>query len=205
MPKSTFYNLPEEKQDRILEAGLLEFSYHDRNSASVNTIVRIADISKGSFYQYFEDKDEFYWHVVMEIVLGKVTTYETLLKRHGGDILMAEEVLFTKLLDLFDDNRYKNLLVHVYSSSFVELLDKLSDRGSTIYFKMYDVLMSFGFKGYNIQSKEDFLIVFDMLRSITNCSILTMIREGLSKRETIERYHRQIEVLSNGIRKKRWF
>jgi AcrR family transcriptional regulator len=188
-----------------LEAGLLEFSYHDRNSASVNTIVRIADISKGSFYQYFEDKDEFYWYVVMELVLGKVTTYETLLKRYGGDFLKAEEVLFTKLLDLFDDTKTKNLLTNVYASSYVELLDRLSDRGSTIYFKMYDLLMEFGFKGYNIQSKEEFLLVFDLLRGITNGTILTMIRDGLSKRDTMERYHKQIEVLSNGIRKKRWF
>lgn len=205
MPKQTYFNLPEDKQDRIFQAGLLEFSYHNRHDASVNTIVNIANISKGSFYQYFEDKDEFYWFVLMEIIFGNITTYETLLKRFDGDFLQAGEALFLKILDLFDDTRYRHILTHAYQSSFTELIDHFSEKASTIYFKMYDVLMKFGFKGYNIQSKEDFLIAFQMTRNIANFTILTMIKEGLTKQKTKDLYYQQMEVLSNGIRRRGWF
>ena len=205
MPKQTYFNLTEDKQTRIFNAGVLEFSYHDIHDASVNTIVRLANISKGSFYQYFEDKKEFYWYVVMEIIVGNVTGYETLLKRFEGDFIKAEDVMFNKLLDLFDDTTYRNLLYHVYQTSFVELIDRLSDKASTIYIKMYDILMKFGFKGFDIRSKEDFLIAFDMIRNISNFTILTMIRDGLSKQDSKDLYLKQVEVLNSGIRKRGWF
>lgn len=205
MPKSTYYNLSDDKKERIFNAGVLELSYHDLFDASVNTIVRIANISKGSFYQYFEDKDEFYWYIVTEVIFGTVEKYETLLLKHEGDFLQTEEELFNALLDLFDDTKYRNLLANVYRRSYLELKSKISNRASTIYFDMYDVLMKFGFKGYNIRSKDDFLIAFEMVRNISNHTIMTMIVDNLSKNDTKALYSRQIEYLSNGLKKRGWF
>jgi AcrR family transcriptional regulator len=205
MPTKTYYNLPDDKKERIFNAGVLELSYHDLFDASVNTIVRIANISKGSFYQYFEDKDEFYWYIVTEVIFGTVEKYETLLLKHEGDFLQTEEELFNSLLDLFDDTKYRNLLANVYKRSYMELKSRISNRASTIYFDMYDVLMKFGFKGYNIRSKEDFLISFNMVRNISNHTIMTMIVDNLSKNDTKALYKRQIEYLSNGLKKRGWF
>jgi len=205
MPKKTYFNLPKDKKDRIFNAGVLEFSYHDIFEASVNTIVRIANISKGSFYQYFEDKDEFYWYIITEIIFGSVETYETLLTKNVGDFLQTEEDLFNSLLDLFDDTKIRTLLANVYRTSYMELRSRISNRASTIYINMYDVLMKFGFKGYDIRSKEDFLIAFELVRNVSNNTIISMIVDNLSKNETKELYKRQIEYLNNGLKKRGWF
>ena len=58
MPKQTFYNLNEAKRNAIVKASIEEFSIHTYNEASVNTIVERSGISKGSLYQYFEDKKD---------------------------------------------------------------------------------------------------------------------------------------------------
>lgn len=205
MPTKTYYNLSEDKKERIFNAGVLEFSYHDIVEASVNTIVRIANISKGSFYQYFEDKNDYYWFIVLEIIFGQVTTYETLLEKHEGDFLQTEEELFDALLSLFDDTKYRNLLSNVYKTSYMELKSNISSKGSTIYIDMYDTLMKFGFKGYNIKTKEDFLIAFEMVRNVSNHTIMTMITEQLSKQETKDLYQRQMDYLTNGLKKRGWF
>lgn len=205
MPKKTYFNLTKDKKDRIFNAGVLEFSYHDLFEASVNTIVQIANISKGSFYQYFEDKNEFYWYIITEIIFGTVETYETILVKYDGDFLQTEEELFNSFLDLFDDTKYRNLLANVYRTSYMELKSRISNRASTIYFDMYDVLMKFGFKGYNIRSKDDFLIAFDMVRNVSNHTIMTMIVDNLSKNDTKALYLRQIEYLNNGLKKRGWF
>ena len=60
MPKSTFYNIDEEKRERIIEVIIEEFSENTYDTASINQIVKNADIAKGSFYQYFEDKLDIY-------------------------------------------------------------------------------------------------------------------------------------------------
>ena len=64
MPKETFFNLPEEKRQRILDLAIAEFSTHDYQNASISRIVAEAGIAKGSFYQYFEDKADLYRYLL---------------------------------------------------------------------------------------------------------------------------------------------
>ncbi|PKM87485.1 MAG: TetR/AcrR family transcriptional regulator, partial [Firmicutes bacterium HGW-Firmicutes-10] len=56
MPTSTFYNLEESKRKQIFDACVDEFSLHTFSEASINQIIKAANISRGSFYQYFADK-----------------------------------------------------------------------------------------------------------------------------------------------------
>lgn len=64
MPKQTFLNLPEEKRETIINAAVEEFAGYGFESASINRIVANSGISKGSFYQYFEDKADVFRHLV---------------------------------------------------------------------------------------------------------------------------------------------
>lgn len=64
MPKETFFNLPEDKRDRILEIAIDEFADNTYKSASISRIVARAGIAKGSFYQYFEDKKDLFLYLM---------------------------------------------------------------------------------------------------------------------------------------------
>ncbi|MFZ5773149.1 MAG: TetR/AcrR family transcriptional regulator [Thermodesulfobacteriota bacterium] len=55
--RTTFSNLPPEKQEKIVAAAVREFARHGYRKASINTIVREAGIAKGSLYQYFRNKE----------------------------------------------------------------------------------------------------------------------------------------------------
>ncbi|MFU8792865.1 MAG: TetR/AcrR family transcriptional regulator [Acholeplasmataceae bacterium] len=60
MPHPTFFNLPKEKQDFIMNAVLDELSIHDYEAFNISNIIRATGIARGSFYQYFKDKDDLY-------------------------------------------------------------------------------------------------------------------------------------------------
>ena len=64
MPKQTFYNLPEEKRETIFNAAVEEFAEYGLENASTNRIVKNSGIAKGSFYQYFEDKQDVFMHML---------------------------------------------------------------------------------------------------------------------------------------------
>ncbi len=64
MPKKTFFNLPNDKREKIIDCAVNEFSNYDYNQASINRIVKDAGIAKGSFYQYFEDKLDLYKYLL---------------------------------------------------------------------------------------------------------------------------------------------
>lgn len=72
MPKETFYNLPPEKRDRIVEAALKEFEENSFDQASTNRIIEQSGISKGSFYQYFNDKKDLYKYLMQLMVEAKL-------------------------------------------------------------------------------------------------------------------------------------
>ena len=67
--KAAYYKITEEKQKRIEEASLNEFSNSSYNEASLNNIIKISGISKGGMFKYIEDKGELYLHV-FEIALN---------------------------------------------------------------------------------------------------------------------------------------
>lgn len=64
MPTQTFFNLSEEKQQRLIAGAMKEFSSKSLNDASISNIVKNAKISRGSFYQYFEDKKDLYFYLI---------------------------------------------------------------------------------------------------------------------------------------------
>ena len=109
MPSATFYNLPEEKRERLLRAAREEFSRVPYESASVNRIIQSAGIPRGSFYMYFTDKEELFGHLM--------DSYGALLERRMGELLEQREGdLFAAFLDLFDhiqahwgDGKYREM------------------------------------------------------------------------------------------------
>jgi AcrR family transcriptional regulator len=66
MPTSTWFRLNVAKRERILNAAMREFGDHGFSTGSLNTIAREAEIAKGSLFQYFTDKQEFFAYVCDE-------------------------------------------------------------------------------------------------------------------------------------------
>ncbi len=58
MPKETFMNLPDAKKNKIIRAAKKEFERVPYEQASIKNIVEDANIARGSFYQYFESKED---------------------------------------------------------------------------------------------------------------------------------------------------
>ena len=95
MPSSTFLNLPAEKQEKLLEAATREFSHKPFNEASINQIIKEAGIPRGSFYMYFQDKEDLFRYLVKGYMDQMLMLLEECLLRNQGDIFRA-------LLDLYD-------------------------------------------------------------------------------------------------------
>ncbi|MFD0688312.1 TetR/AcrR family transcriptional regulator [Actinomadura fibrosa] len=66
MPTSTWFRLNVAKRERVLEVAMREFGEHGYSTGSLNTIAREAGIAKGSLFQYFTDKLEFFAFVCDE-------------------------------------------------------------------------------------------------------------------------------------------
>ncbi|GAB4569446.1 MAG: hypothetical protein Tsb0020_23590 [Haliangiales bacterium] len=78
MPSPTFFALPPEKRARIVDEAIAVFSESSFHQASLSELVRRLGISKGSIYQYFEDKLDLYrWLLIDEVPRQKKHFMET--------------------------------------------------------------------------------------------------------------------------------
>lgn len=64
MPKQTFLNLASGRRQSFIEASLKEFGSRDFHSASISSILDRLQIAKGSFYQYFQNKEDLYRYLI---------------------------------------------------------------------------------------------------------------------------------------------
>lgn len=90
MPKENFFKLDDEKRARIIRAARDEFlEYKDGyKKASVKRIAKRADISTGSFYEYFEGKNDLFFYL-----LDKITEKKRI--QNYGELLTLRERIMT--------------------------------------------------------------------------------------------------------------
>lgn len=86
MPTATFHRLPEEKRKRLIDACWGELTRVRFTDVSINRIIAAARIPRGSFYQYFGDKED-----LIRYLLGDMRTYfvdllRSILIQAGGDL-----------------------------------------------------------------------------------------------------------------------
>lgn len=94
MPTERFNRLPEAKRRVILEAAKKEFARVPFEKASINQIIKNADISRGSFYTYFEDKQDVVRCIFEDGRDEMESVCRSALEEYQGDYLKMLERLF---------------------------------------------------------------------------------------------------------------
>ena len=71
------------KRDDIINAALQEFTLHDYEGASINTIIEQSGTSKGTFYHHFPSKEALYLELIQRVAEEKVRFMQNL-ALHGS-------------------------------------------------------------------------------------------------------------------------
>jgi AcrR family transcriptional regulator len=113
--KQTFHNLSVEKKRRIIEAIIQEVEQKSYEDISINQIVKNAGISRGSFYQYFDDKSD-----LLNVILhGFSDELSEKCKRYmiesDGDVFKACEKVFDFVVEVSKSKSYSVAFKIVFS------------------------------------------------------------------------------------------
>ena len=101
MPTSTFFNLPPEKQAKLLRAAVGEFSQKPYGEVPLSKIIAGAGIPRGSFYQYFSDKTDLFVYVLSHYGDKLKQMVFQCLEDCGGDLLALPAALFDAMMEAF--------------------------------------------------------------------------------------------------------
>ena len=105
MPTTTFFNLPEGKRHKLLSAARAEFRRVPYEDASINQIIRGAEISRGSFYMYFEDKDDLFQYLLQEHFRQISAAMLRILEEERGNLFDAFLSAYDKIQSCLSDSR----------------------------------------------------------------------------------------------------
>lgn len=115
MVKQTFYNLPLEKKKRIIDAIIQEIEQKSYEDISINQIVKNAGISRGSFYQYFDDKSDLLsviLHGFSDELSQKCVRY---MIENDGDVFKACESVFDFVIEASKSKSYSVAFKIIFS------------------------------------------------------------------------------------------
>jgi len=126
LPTNTFINLDKDKKDKIIEAALNQFSEKQYEQVNISDIIKTAKIPRGSFYQYFNDKEDLYLHLISGIRDKKMQFLEE-------DINNSENLRF---IDLIKKLYMDGVRFAIKYPKYVKMMDFLLKNRNQIYDKI---------------------------------------------------------------------
>lgn len=203
MPKATFFNLPEKKRESLIKAMESEFSRVPIYEASIANIVKTAEISRGSFYQYFEGKEDAYYYILQEQANRRNRQVKYQLEVHRGDIFEAITAFYYDLLlELPDDKEYnffRNALLnvtHQIETIFNELIEyNLKKDGMEEITKLINRDM------LNIESESELSHIIHIISAVAFRNFVEKFTKELTDQEAIQRFEAEMNLLKKGLAK----
>ena len=201
MPKETFLKLSKEKQQKIIKSAKKEFARVPIENVSIKNIVEDADIARGSFYQYFESKEDLLIYILKENSEKLNTKLKDKVKETNGDIFRLYIFLYDSMIEEFTNNPdqelFKQIFINLKSSdeNVFDLVKKTKPQDIIEYYEQIDKTK------LNITNHEDLVIICDMLNAITRRAVIKNFKNK-SKEYCRKMFLKEIEYLKYGIEKK---
>lgn len=202
MPTNTFFNLPEEKQKKIIEASYKEFERVPIEQVSIKNIVETAEIARGSFYQYFEDKDDLFEYVMNLKVGNMEKNIKKIIEEENGNIINVFISLYDHLIKvgkLRKNNKFfRQIFENIRTSDNFMLIrketmnEKLNQSLYELYEKNKEVL--------NIKNEQEYKLIIEILSSITRRRLVASLKYK-NLEDARKDFLKEIEFLENGILK----
>lgn len=88
-----FNRISEEKKNKIFDSAINEFAEHGYESANINNIALKAEVSIGSMYKYFKNKEDLYLTVIHFGVESLKVILEETISGEGDLLLKIEKII----------------------------------------------------------------------------------------------------------------
>lgn len=207
MIKKTFYNLPEEKRQRVTEAIVDEFANVEDDKVSINRIVQKANISRGSFYQYFDDKLDLVEVLIRSYLNMVIDDLRRAIISSDGDIFYTFECIYDIIIGLSKDERNRKVLRNLISNIRANN-NLVSDYIVKRYIKQYksieefiNITDEFSRKSFRFKSDEDLTYLQQILTSVLKNEIYNFYVFDTDPEETKARYLRKLYIIKQGALK----
>lgn len=201
MPKATFFNLKEEKRQILIDAAKQEFSRVSLYEASISNILKTAGIPRGSFYQYFEDKEDAFFYLLNEHAKERHEHLISNLKKFEGDLFKAISEIFKSTLEHSEDKGQRDFIRNVLLNMNYKIENTFSqylseDVANERYDDIYDLVNA---EQLNVSSRKEMFHVMQILTAVTFHNLIHSVSNNLSVSAAMKKYETELNLLQSGL------
>ena len=196
MPKATFFNLNKEKRENIEKAIEEEFGRTTFEKASISNIIEKAKIPRGSFYQYFEDKEDAIKYIVQKYMVKEKEKIRKLLIEANGNIFEATIKIFEYMIESVKEkdqfNLYRNIMEELKRNN-INIFQEEKKQGNIDEITDIEIL--------NIESEEDIKYMLKIISVLARTISIEVISGKITKQEGKNNLIQELEILKRGMLK----
>lgn len=200
MIKKTFYNLPYEKRKRITDAVIKEFMERPNEKVSINRIIKTAEISRGSFYQYFDDKVDLIEIITKTMFEESSNKAKEILKLSCGDLF----VMYIKMFDYFGDYSSQKQTMKIMRNivdSFKandDLVSEYLKNRFNMALTNNEIYTMVDRQNLKFQDNESVKCLIEILTQVLKNAIFDVFVAGSDREEVRERLIKKIDIIKRG-------
>ncbi len=196
MPTQTFYNLAEEKRQRVFNAIYQELRRVSFPEMSINQVIKNAGIPRGSFYQYFANKDDAFdffvdesSNKIKECVIKRVSTVH-------GDIFELSETIFDEIVVAGKDKDLREIVDHVVPYVNMNKLEPISQYIENMAReKRLLACSSLGIGNLKIKDEDELMDIIGVIESLFQSALPQIISGEKNTAELKERFRRRLNIV----------
>lgn len=143
MPSKLFHELDSFKKAKIIRVGIAEFARYGYTNSSTNRIVKDCGISKGSLFQYFKNKEDFYFYILDGITSELTAALDSKTGELSNDFFLRvidySQLEFAWYIQ--NPDKYK-IIISAFAKSDTDIYHKIVARysltGEGIYYRLME-------------------------------------------------------------------
>lgn len=199
MPTTTFLNLPKEKQNKIIEASKKEFGRVLLKDASINKIIKDAEISRGSFYTYFKDINDLYIYSLKKYKqqFQKILSEE--LEDTKGDLIKTTKQVYDKII--YNYGKEKDILKNIFLNMNYNISIRTRIECETLEekYKILELINKIDKKSINIETEEELIYIIDIIIGFVIHGLIEIFIDNKDPETIKQKIEKQLEILQKGI------
>jgi AcrR family transcriptional regulator len=203
LPKPTFLNLSTEKQECLINAAKKEFSRVPLYEASISNIIKDAGIPRGSFYQYFQDKEDVFFYLLEEYSKQFYDQFISIIKLNKGDLFTSFIDWFKFILINFEEpeNRqyFKNAFLNMNHDVQKTFTKNFYDE--TVKSRLFELQGLLNFENINTGSEEELYHILRIMMIVTFQNLVYVFAKELPIHEALRAFTLELELLKKGFHK----
>ena len=170
----------------------------------MNTIIKKANISRGSFYTYFDDLEALFNYIFKEVRNDRYQYARNLLLESNGDYFSFIRKLFAYDFDNYSEtgkySLFRNYIHYIRSSKRGSLKNEVILESLAGFIEDNNINSVFNIDALKI-TKEEFIDLLEIIVLLMINTFLKSENEKLSKDETISLFNKRISFIEYGVKK----